>query len=249
MSGHSKWATIKHKKGAADAKRGKLFSKLIKEITVAARVGGGDLNNNPRLRTVVDKARGANMPNDNIQRAIKKGTGELEGTSYDEITFEGYGPSGVAILVETLTDNRNRTVAEMRHLFTKMGGNLGESGCVSWMFKKQGVLTFSKKSIDEEKLMNLALEAGAEDIQDEDDLITVLTDPSKFEAIKKVCESNGLKSEDASIQMVPQSYIKLDGTAAEKMLKLMDALEDHDDCQNVYANFDIDAKIIEELAS
>ncbi|PIU58124.1 MAG: YebC/PmpR family DNA-binding transcriptional regulator [Deltaproteobacteria bacterium CG07_land_8_20_14_0_80_38_7] len=249
MSGHSKWATIKHKKGAADAKRGKLFSKLIKEITVAARIGGSDINGNARLRTVVDKARTSNMPNDNIQRAIKKGTGELAGIEYEEIVFEGYGPSGVAILVETLTDNRNRTVAEMRHLFSKMGGNLGESGCVAWMFKKQGVLTFNKGNLDEEALMNIALEAGAEDIIDEDDLLSVITDPITFEKIRETCIANNLKPDEASIQMVPQSTVKLDRNAAEKMLKLMDALEDHDDSQNVYANFDIDSKLIEELAS
>jgi len=249
MSGHSKWATIKHKKGAADAKRGKLFSKLIKEITVAARIGGSDINGNARLRTVVDKARTSNMPNDNIQRAIKKGTGELAGIEYEEIVFEGYGPSGVAILVETLTDNRNRTVAEMRHLFSKMGGNLGESGCVAWMFKKQGVLTFNKGNLDEEALMNIALEAGAEDIIDEDDLLSVITDPITFEKIRETCIANNLKPDEASVQMVPQSTVKLDQNAAEKMLKLMDALEDHDDSQNVYANFDIDSKLIEELAS
>jgi len=249
MSGHSKWATIKHKKGAADAKRGKLFSKLIKEITVAARIGGSDINGNARLRTVVDKARTSNMPNDNIQRAIKKGTGELAGIEYEEIVFEGYGPSGVAILVETLTDNRNRTVAEMRHLFSKMGGNLGESGCVAWMFKKQGVLTFNKGNLDEEALMNIALEAGAEDIIDEDDLLSVITDPITFEKIRETCIANNLKPDEASVQMVPQSTVKLDRNAAEKMLKLMDALEDHDDSQNVYANFDIDSKLIEELAS
>ncbi|MFH1875127.1 MAG: YebC/PmpR family DNA-binding transcriptional regulator [Pseudomonadota bacterium] len=249
MSGHSKWATIKHKKGAADAKRGKLFSKLIKEITVAARFGGGDPANNPRLRTVLDNARAANMPNDNVQRAIKRGTGELEGVSYEEITFEGYGPNGVAVLVETLTDNRNRTVAEMRHLFTKMGGNLGENGCVAWMFNKQGVLTFSKKDVNEEKLMEIALEAGADDIKDEEDLISVVTDPNNFEAVKTAIEKNNIKPTEASVQMVPQTTVKLDRNGAEKMLKLMDALEDHDDTQNVYANFDIDSKLIEELAS
>jgi YebC/PmpR family DNA-binding regulatory protein len=249
MSGHSKWATIKHKKGAADAKRGKLFSKLIKEITVAARFGGGDPAGNARLRTVLEKARAANMPSDNITRAIKRGTGELEGVSYDEINFEGYGPGGVAVLVETLTDNRNRTVAELRHLFTKMGGNLGEAGCVSWMFSKRGVLTFSKEKVDEETLMNIAVEAGADDIRDEEDLISVVTDPGNYDKVKTACESKGLKPIEASLQMVPQSTVKLDRTHAEKMLKLMDALEDHDDVQNVYANFDIESKLIEELAA
>ncbi len=249
MSGHSKWATIKHKKGAADAKRGKLFSKLIKEITVAARLGGGDPAGNPRLRTVLEKAKAANMPNDNIIRAIKRGTGELEGVSYDEISFEGYGPGGVAVLVETLTDNRNRTVAELRHIFTKMGGNLGEAGCVSWMFSKRGVLTFNKDKVNEETLMNVAVEAGADDIRDEEDLLSVVTDPTNYEKVKAACEAKGLVPIEASIQMVPQSTVKLDRVNAEKMLKLMDALEDHDDVQNVYANFDIESKLIEELAA
>lgn len=249
MSGHSKWATIKHKKGAADAKRGKLFSKLIKEITVAARFGGGDPTGNARLRTVLEKARQANMPNDNVTRAVKRGTGELEGVSYDEINFEGYGPGGVAVLVEVLTDNRNRTVAELRHLFTKMGGNLGEAGCVAWMFTKRGVLTFSKEKINEETLMNAAVEAGADDIRDEEDLISVVTDPGSYDKVKTACESKGLTPVEASVQMVPQSTVKLDRTHAEKMLKLMDALEDHEDVQNVYANFDIESKLIEELAA
>jgi YebC/PmpR family DNA-binding regulatory protein len=247
MSGHSKWSTIKHKKGAADAKRGKLFSKLIKEITIAARLGGGDPDANPRLRTILDKARAANMPNDNVSRAIKKGTGELEGTSYEEVTFEGYGPSGVAVMVETLTDNRNRTVSELRHLFSKMGGNLGEAGCVAWMFSKQGVLTFDK-SVGEDALMNAVLEAGADDIRDEEGILSVITDPSSFESVKAACEKKGLKFIEANLSMVPQNTIKLDRAAAEKMLKLMDALEDHDDVQQVYANFDIDTKTMEELA-
>ena len=249
MSGHSKWQTIKHKKGAADAKRGKLFSKLIKELTVAARLGGGDPDSNSRLRTVLDKARTANMPSDNITRAVKRGTGELEGISYDEINFEGYGPGGVAVLVETLTDNRNRTVAELRHLFSKMGGNLGESGCVAWMFTKRGVLTFSKDSISEETLMNVAVEAGADDIRDEEDLLSVVTDPANYETVKAACEAKNLKPTEASVQMVPQNTVKLDRNKAEKMLKLMNALEDHDDVQNVYANFDIESKLIEELAA
>jgi YebC/PmpR family DNA-binding regulatory protein len=247
MSGHSKWSTIKHKKGAADAKRGKLFSKLIKEITIAARVGGGDPGANPRLRTVMDKARAANMPNDNITRAIKKGTGELEGVKYEEVTFEGYGPGGVAVLVETLTDNRNRTVSELRHLFSKLGGNLGEAGCVAWIFSKHGVLTFDKE-VGEEALMDTVLEAGAEDIKDEEDMFTVVTDPSSFEAVKTACDEKGIKYIEASLSMVPQNTVKLDHSGAEKMLKLMDALEDHDDVQNTYANFDIDSKTMEELA-
>ncbi len=248
MSGHNKWSSIKHKKGAADAKRGKLFSKLIKEITVAARLGGGDLDGNARLRSIVDKARAANMPNDNVTRAIKKGTGEIEGVSYEEVTFEGYGPSGVAVLVETLTDNRNRTVAELRHLFDKSGGNLGAAGCVAWIFSKHGVITFDKKAVDEGKLMDTALEAGAEDIRDEEDTFTVVTEPGTFDAVKGALEKHGLKFLEATVSMIPQNSVKLDRGGAEKMLKLMDALEDHDDVQNVYANFDIDAKTMEELA-
>lgn len=248
MSGHSKWSSIKHKKGAADAKRGKLFSKLIKEITIAARLGGGDPASNPRLRTVVDKAKGANMPADNITRAIKKGTGELEGVSYEESVFEGYGPGGVALYIETLTDNRNRTIAEIRHLLTRMGGNLGESGCVAWMFTKHGVLTFDK-DVGEEKLMEVCLEAGAEDIKDEADMFTVITDPSSFETVKTACEKSGLSPIEAQVTMVPQNTVKLEGNDAEKMLKLMEALEDHDDIQNVSANFDIDDKLMEEMAS
>ena len=247
MSGHSKWSTIKHKKGAADAKRGKLFSKLIKEITIAARVGGGDPAANPRLRTAMDKARAANMPNDNIARAIKKGTGELEGVKYEEVTFEGYGPGGVAVMVETLTDNRNRTVSELRHLFSKLGGNLGEAGCVAWIFSKHGVLTFDK-DVGEETLMDTVLEAGAEDIKDEEDMFTVVTDPSSFETVKDACDTNDIKYIEANLSMVPQNTVKLDRSGAEKMLKLMDALDDHDDVQNAYANFDIDSKTMEELA-
>lgn len=247
MSGHSKWSTIKHKKGAADAKRGKLFSKLIKEITIAARVGGGDPNGNPRLRTVLDKARQANMPKDNVERAIKKGTGDLEGFTFEEVTFEGYGPSGVAVMVETLTDNRNRTVAELRHLFEKGGGNLGAAGCVGWMFTKRGVLTFDK-SVGEEALMNTALEAGAEDISEEEGIFTVVTDPASFEAVKTACDKSNLKYIEASLSMVPQNTVKLDRNAAEKMLKLMDAIEDHDDVQNVYSNFDIPKEEMERLS-
>ncbi len=247
MSGHNKWSTIKHKKGAADAKRGKLFSKLIKEITIAARIGGGDPDSNPRLRTVIDKARAANMPNDNITRAVKKGTGELEGVNYEEVTFEGYGPGGVAVMVETLTDNRNRTVSELRHLFSKMGGNLGEAGCVAWIFSKHGVLTFEKE-VGEDKLMDTVLEAGADDIKDEEGILTVVTDPTAFISVKEACDKNGLKYIEANLSMIPQNTVKLDRSGAEKMLKLMDALEDHDDVQNTYANFDIDSKTMEELA-
>jgi YebC/PmpR family DNA-binding regulatory protein len=248
MSGHSKWSTIKHKKGAADAKRGKLFSKLIKELTVAARIGGGDPNSNVRLRAVLDKARAANMPNDNITRAIKRGTGEIEGINYEEVTFEGYGPGGVAVLVQTLTDNRNRTVAELRHMFSKRGGNLGEAGCVSWMFNKQGVLTFDQ-SVGEDKLMETVLDAGAEDIRNEEGILTVVTGVSSFDGVKNACQSAGIKFIEADISMVPQNTIRLGEQDAEKMLKLMDELEDHDDVQDVYANFDIDAATMEKLAS
>jgi len=247
MSGHSKWSTIKHKKGAADAKKGKLFSKLIKEITVAARIGGGDPDSNARLRTVIDKARAANMPSDNVTRAIKKGTGDLEGVTYEESVFEGYGPGGVALYIEVLTDNRNRTVAEIRHMLSKGGGNLGESGCVAWMFSKHGVLTFDK-SVGEDKLMEVALEAGAEDITEDEDMLTVTTDPASFEAVKKACEDGGLKPLEAELTMTPQNTVKLDDKDAEKMLKLMETLEDHDDVQSVSANFDISAELMEKLA-
>lgn len=247
MSGHSKWATIKHKKGAADAKRGKLFSKIIKEISVAAKAGGGDVEKNPRLRTVVDTARAANMPNDNITRAIKRGTGEMEGVTYEEITYEGYGPAGVAILIQALTDNSKRTVAELRHMMSKGGGNLGEAGCVAWMFNKKGVLTFDK-SVGEEKLMEVALEAGAEDIVDLGNAFDVITDPNAFDAVKKACAAASLTPIEANLEMVPQNEIKLTGDEAGKMLKLMENLEDHDDVQHVFANFDIDAAEMEKLA-
>ena len=247
MSGHSKWSTIKHKKGAADAKRGKLFSKIIKEITIAARMGGGDPDSNPRLRTVLDKAKLANMPNDNVDRAIKRGTGELEGISYEEMTFEGYGPSGVAVFIEVLSDNKNRTVAELRHIFSKRNGNLGENGCVAWMFSKQGILTF-EKSIGEEKLMNVVLEAGADDIRDDDTIFSVITPPSAFAKVKEACDKAEIKYIEAEVSYVPQNTVELSGSDAEKMLKLMDDLEDHDDVQNVAANFDIDSETMEKFA-
>lgn len=249
MSGHSKWATIKRKKGANDAKRGAMFSKIIKEITIAARMGGGDLTSNFRLRMVVDKAKAANMPADNISRAIKKGTGELEGVNYEEGTLEGYGPGGVAVFMETMTDNHNRTVAEIRHLLNKHGGNLGETNSVAWVFAKRGVLTFDKGAVTEDKLMDIALEAGAEDIKDAEDVWEVQTDPASFMAVKEACEKAGLKSIDASVQMVPQNTIKLESGDAEKMLKLMEALEEHDDVQSVSANFDIDPELMEKLSA
>lgn len=248
MSGHSKWSKIKRKKGASDAKKGKIFSKVIREITVAARVGGSDPNGNPRLKTAMDKARAANMPSDNIQKAIQKGIGGGGSETLEEFTLEGYGPGGVAVLVEALSDNHKRTVAEVRHLFTKMGGNLGEAGCVSWVFTKKGLLTFPK-SINEEKLMEWALEAGAEDIRDAEDCFEVVTAPHDLSKVKDLLEGKGLKVLDVSFQMIPQNTIHLEGLDAEKMLKLMEALEDHEDCQNAYANFDIDASVMEKMAS
>ncbi len=246
MSGHNKWSTIKHKKGAADAKRGKIFTKLIKEITVAAKLGGGDPNGNPRLRTAIDKAKAENMPKDNIDRAIKKGTGELEGVTYEETTYEGYGPGGVAVLVEVMTDNRNRTVSEVRSIFSKCNGNMGESGCVSWMFDKKGLIVFPKET-DFDKLFEAALEAGAEDVADEGDQIEVMSDPSGFIEVREALEKAGFKYESAEITMIPQTMVKLEGKQAESMLKLMDRLEDNDDVQNVYANFDISQEEMEKL--
>jgi YebC/PmpR family DNA-binding regulatory protein len=239
MSGHNKWSTIKHKKGAADAKRGKLFSKLIKEITVAARMGGGDLESNPRLRTAVNTARGANMPKENIDRAIKRGTGEIEGVSYEEITYEGYGPGGVAVMVEVLTDNKNRTVAEIRHQFDKHNGNLGETGCVSWMFDKRGIVVVSQEGLTEDDVMEVAIDAGAEDVKTEGDTFEISTNPADLETVRSAVEEKGWNIELAEISMVPQNTVTVEGKKAEQMLKMMDALEDHDDIQNVYANFDI----------
>jgi len=245
MSGHSKWATIKRKKGAADAKRGKIFSKLIKEITVAAKMGGGDPGGNPRLRTAIDAGKAQNMPHDNIQRAIKKGTGELEGTTYEEITYEAYGPSGVAILIEVMTDNKNRTVAEIRNVLTKGGGNMGESGSVGWIFHKKGSITVDKKTTSEETLMETALEAGGEDIQETADTFEITTSPADYEAVVAALKAKGIPTLNAAIAMVPSNFVALSGSPAEKMLRLMETLEDHDDVQNVYANFDISD---EELA-
>ncbi len=248
MSGHSKWATIKRKKGAEDAKRGKVFTKFIREITVAARQGGGDPSGNPRLRTVIEKARAANMPQDNITRAIKKGTGELEGTAYEEFMLEGYGPGGVAVMLEVLTDNKNRTVSEVRHTFSRNNANMGEAGCVAWVFQKKGLIYFTKNQVSEDQLMERALEAGAEDIKDEDDMWDVITDPASFEKVKKGLEEKGLKPQQAELTMVPQNSVKLMGADAEKMLKLMEALEDNDDVQNVFANFDIPKEEMERLS-
>lgn len=239
MSGHNKWSTIKHKKGAADAKRGKMFSKLIKEVTVAARMGGGDAEGNPRLRTAVNAARQANMPKETIERAIKRGTGEIEGASYEEVIYEGYGPGGVAILVECLTDNRNRTVADVRHLFDKYNGNLGETGCVSWLFDKKGIVAVASTGLDEDEVMELALEAGAQDVKNEGDTFDIITEAKDFETVRKAVEDKGWKTELAEVTMIPQNTVKLEGKKAEQMLKLMDVLDDHEDLQRVYANFDI----------
>lgn len=245
MSGHSKWHSIKHKKGALDAKRGKLFTKLIKEITVAARTGGGDAAANARLRKAVLDAKGANMPNDTIDRAIKRGTGELEGVSYDEITYEGYGPGGVAVLVETMTDNRNRTVAEIRHLFSKNGGNLGESGSVGWLFDRKGYIVVDKESKSEDELFEIISEAGAEDLKDEGEVFEIITDPDNFETVSDAVKNAGIEPQIAEISMIPQNFIKLEGADAKQMLKLYEAIEDNDDVQKVFANFDIDESEME----
>jgi YebC/PmpR family DNA-binding regulatory protein len=249
LSGHSKWSSIKHKKGATDAKRGKIFSRLIKEITVAARMGGGDLSSNARLRTAISSAKAQNMPKDNIERAIKRGTGELEGVSYDELVYEGYGPAGVAIMVEILTDNKNRAVAEVRHIFSKHNGNLGETGCVSWLFDKRGYMTIDKSTISEDSLIELALEAGADDVKDEGDVFGVYTDLTEFDNVKEALEKSGVKFSFAEVTMIPQNTIKLEGKQAEQMLKLLDKLEDSDDIQNVYANFDINDEEMERLSA
>ena len=248
MSGHSKWASIKHKKGAADAKRGKIFSRLNKEITVAARLGGGDPSGNPRLRSAIQAAKAENMPKDNIERAIKKGTGELEGASYEECNYEAYGPGGVAIMIDCLTDNKNRTVAEVKHLFERHGGNLGEPGCVSWIFEKKGLIVFERESVEEERLLELALDAGAEDIKEEETQFEILTDPSDFESVKKAFDDEGLSYTVAEVSMIPQNTVSLEGRDAEKMLNLMETLEDHDDINHVYANFDIPDEVMEALS-
>jgi len=241
MSGHSKWHTIKHKKGALDAKRGKVFTKLIKEITVAARTGGsGDVNANARLRKAVSDAKGQNMPNDTIDRAIKRGTGELDGAQYDEITYEGYGLGGVAVMVETMTDNRNRTVAELRHLFSKNGGNLGEAGSVAWIFDKKGLFVIAKTAKAEDELLEIVLEAGADDLKDEGEVFEVITAPENFEAVNEALKKAGVEPQVAEVTMIPQNSIRLEGADAKSMLKLYDAIDDHDDVQKVYANFDID---------
>jgi YebC/PmpR family DNA-binding regulatory protein len=240
MSGHSKWHSIKHKKGATDAKRGKLFTKFIKEITVAARTGGGDPDANARLRKAILDAKAGNMPNDTIDRAVRRGTGAEEGVTYDEITYEGYGPGGVAMLIEAMTDNRNRTVAEIRHIFSKNGGNLGESGSVGWLFEKKGYIVVDKAAKPEEELFEIAIEAGADDLRDDEDNFEIITSPENFEGVQSAIKSAGIEPQLAEVSMVPQTYIKLEGGSAQTMLRLMEAMEDHDDVQKVYANFDID---------
>jgi YebC/PmpR family DNA-binding regulatory protein len=245
MSGHSKWHSIKHKKAATDARRGKAFSRLNKEITVAARMGGGDPNFNPRLRLAIDKAKAENMPKDNIERAVKKGTGELEGYNIEEVQYEGYGPGGVAILIEVATDNRNRTLPEIRHLFSKNGGNMGEAGSVAWMFDKKGYLVIEKDKIGEEELLEMALEAGAEDVNDDDDNWEIFTPADVFEDVRQALQAKNVPIVVQQIGMIPQSQVKLEGKSAQQVLKLMEALEDHDDVQNVWANFDIEEKEIE----
>jgi YebC/PmpR family DNA-binding regulatory protein len=249
MSGHSKWSTIKHKKAAKDAKRGKLFSKLIKEIIVAAKLGGGDINANPRLRTAVTTAKASSVPNDNIDRAIKKGTGEIEGVQYEEIQYEGYGPGGAAVLVQAMTDNRNRTVSEIRHLFSRFGGNMGDSGCVAWMFQKRGVITVDKSVIDEDKLMEIALEAGAEDISEQDEVFEVATAPERFDTVKEALDVAGVVTATAAVTMVPSNVVDLTGSSAERTLKLLDELEDHDDVQDVASNMDVSAEEMERLSA
>ena len=249
MSGHSKWSTIKRKKGAVDAKRGQAFTRLIKEVTIAARMGGGNPEGNPRLRTAVAAAKAENMPKDNIERAIKKGTGELEGVNYEEFTYEGYGPAGVAVYVEIMTDNKNRTAADVRHIFSKNNGNLGENGCVAWMFEKKGTFVYDKADIDEEKLMESVLDAGAEDISEEESTWVVMTDQKDFYAVKEAIEKiDSLPAYTvAEITMIPQNTVKVTGKEAEQVIRLMDALEDCEDVQNAYANFDIPESEMEKL--
>jgi YebC/PmpR family DNA-binding regulatory protein len=249
MSGHSKWANIKHRKGAADARRGKIFTRLIKEITVAARMGGGDIDGNARLRSAVAVAKTENMPKDNITRAIKKGTGELEGEIYDEILYEGYGPGGVAVLVECMTDNRNRTVADIRHYFAKSNGNLGESGCVAWMFDKKGLVIVEKSTISEEELMGIALESGAEDVVEEESEFQVLTAPEDFDEVREAMEKAGVAISSAEVSMVPKNTVDVtEENVAKSLMKLLENLEDHDDVQKVHANFDIDDSLMEQIS-
>jgi YebC/PmpR family DNA-binding regulatory protein len=248
MSGHSKWATIKHKKGALDAKRGKIFTRLIKEISIAAKNGGGDPDTNPRLRTAILAAKSENMPADNIKRAIQRGTGELPGVNYEEFTLEGYGPGGVAVLLDINTDNRNRTVSEIRHAFGKNGGNMAEAGAVSWMFHKKGDIVIPKSAAKEDDLMSIVLDAGAEDLRDDGENWEVLSDTSSYEAVLQAVKKAGITPSSSEVTMIPQNYIKLEGQHANTMIRLLEALEEQDDVQNVHANFDIDQKLLEEVA-
>ena len=247
MAGHSKWANIKHRKAAVDAKRGKMFTKLIRELTVAAKEGGGDPDANPRLRTAINAAKGSNMPNETIDRAIKRGTGDIDGVIYEEVYYEGYGPGGSAVYVQALTDNKNRTVAEVRRLFTKNGGNLGESGCVAWIFDMKGRISFKGDSVTEEQLFETAIDAGAEDVFTEDNDLIVVTDTEDFENVKNALKEAGLEYENAEVTMIPKNNVKIDGKEAEHMIRLMESLEDSDDVQNVYANFDISEELLEAL--
>lgn len=248
MSGHSKWSQIKHKKAHTDAKKGKAFTKIVKEISVAARFGGGDPDGNPRLRTAIEKAKEVNMPHDNIKRAIMKGTGELPGVTYEEIVYEGYGPAGVAMLIEVLTDNKNRTVPEIRHMMSKSGGSLGETGCVSWIFDKRGYILVNKSKASEDTLMSVALDAGAEDMKNDpqEENYEIITAPEVLNDVKVAIEKVNISIESAEVTMLPKNYVALEGKAAEQMLRLMDALEDHEDVQNVYANFDIPDEVAEK---
>ena len=248
MSGHSKWATIKHKKAATDAKRGRVFTRIIREITIASRIGGGDPNSNPRLRTAIAAAKNENMPNENIERAILRGTGQLEGEQYEEAMFEGYGPGGVGMLIQVVTTNRNRIVGEFRHLMSKNGGNMAEAGAVGWMFHRKGEVTVAKEAASEDQLLELALDAGAEDVKDDGSSWYIVTPPESLEAVKEALGKAGIKPESAEIAMVPQNYIKLEGSQASTMIRLVEALEDHDDVQNVHSNFDVDEKLLEEVA-
>jgi YebC/PmpR family DNA-binding regulatory protein len=249
MSGHSKWHSIKYKKAAQDAKRGKIFTKIIRELAVAARMGGGDPDANPRLRKAVADAKGVNMPADNIKRAIMKGTGELEGVTYDDISYEGYGPGGVAILLEVLTDNRNRSVSELRHIFSKNGGNIGESGCVAWMFSRKGYLVVEKSKASEDALLDIILEAGAEDLREDGSNYEIFTPPDKYEAVVEALKNNDIEIAASNLGQIPQNYVKLEGKQAQQLLRLMEELEDHDDVQNVWANFDIDEEEIAQYSN
>ncbi len=249
MSGHSKWHSIKHKKAKVDAARGRIFTKLIKELTVAARMGGGDPDANPRLRVALAAAKGANMPGKNIENAIKKGTGELPGVVYEDVTYEGYGPGGVAVFIEAVTDNKNRTVAEIRHLFGKYGGNMGENGSVAWMFERKGLITVPKEQYTEDELMEIALEAGAEDMTPQDDVYEILTAYEDFQAVRNTLEEQNIAMESAELTMIPQNTIKLEGKPAEQLMKFMSILDEHDDVQNVHANFDIDDDEMERILS